>query len=79
VLDQVRLKIKEHIDGFLYNGLISFYLKNYLVLSVIGNITRKEFGSNISLNFNSVISIILTVYSLLFPFIMTYLLARKYV
>ena len=79
MLDPLRLRIREHIDGFLYNGLIAFYLKNYLVLSVIGNITRKELGSNTSLNINSVISIILTAYSLLFPFMMTFLLARNYV
>ncbi len=79
MLDPLRLRIREHIDGFLYNGLIAFYLKNYLVLSVIGNITRKELGSNTSLNINSVISIILMAYSLLVPFMMTYLLARNYV
>ncbi len=78
-LDRLKTGIKERIKGFLSNGLVAFYLKNYLVLSVIGNITRKDFGSNTSLNYSSVLSVLLTAYSLAFPFLMTYLLGKKFV
>jgi len=79
LVDSLRHTLRDKIDGFHYNGLIAFYSTNYLVLSVIGNITRKEFGKNDSLNFSSLISWLLTVFSVLFPLILTFMLGRKYV
>ena len=75
----MRIGIKERIDGFLSNGLVAFYLNNYLVLSVIGNIAKKEFGLNTSFNFSSLLSVLLAAYSLSFPLLMTFLLGKKFV
>ncbi len=79
LIDLLKHTIRDKIDGFLYNGLIAFYSTNYMVLSVIGNITRKDFGKNDSLNFSSFISWVLTIFSVSFPLILTFLLGRKYV
>ena len=74
--------INDKLDDLKWNGIIKFYFRTYLVLSMIGwiSIYDLRFGNNFSLteNFSSVLGILLVAFSILFPILIGVIFKRGY-